>query len=185
VGADVGVGYSQVTADGSAINSTYFTSTGGKGGGFGVAVDASDDFFITGASGNPSNVQLLVAEFNPNVVQVYATRFALAAGDSIGRAIQVDDSGDAFVATVVDQGTGGNMTLAEIDPSGNFLLDQQGDAFGSNDDQNRGLALDTANNLAYMVGFTSSTDFNFTTGSYQPTYGGGPYDGVIIQDKLS
>jgi hypothetical protein len=89
------------------------------------------------------------------------------------------------VATIADEGSGGNMTLAEIDPSGNFLLDQQGDAAGTKDDQNRGLALDTSNNLAYMVGFTSSPDFSFTTGSYQPTYGGDPYDGVIVQDKLS
>jgi hypothetical protein len=185
VGADVGVGYSQVTADGSAINSTYFTSTGDKGGGFGVTVDASDNFYITGGVGNGNIVQLRVAEFNPNVVNIYATDFPMPGADWVGRAIQVDDSGNAFVATVLDQGTGGNMTLAEVDPSGNFLLDQQGDAAGSKDDQNRGLALDTANNLAYMVGFTSSPDFNFTTGSYQPTYGGDPYDGVIIQDKLS
>src|SRR5262249_45460101 len=97
-GSDVGVGYSQVTPDGSSINSTYFTptSTGGKGGGFGITVDALDDFYLTGAFGDTSSpyVQLIVAEFTSNVVQVYRTNFALmdANGvrnaDWIGRAIQ-------------------------------------------------------------------------------------------------
>ncbi|HLJ92131.1 MAG TPA: hypothetical protein VKU02_02955 [Gemmataceae bacterium] len=184
LGPDVGAGYAQVTLDGSSVNSTYFTSTGGKGGAFGVTVDASDDFYITGAVGNPTNVELLVAEFTPNVGQVYATGFRLSGVDWIGRSVQADGSGDAFVATVFDQGTGGNMMLVEVDPSGSSILDQQGDAYGSNDDQNRGLALDTTNNLAYMVGFTNSPDFNFTTGRFQSTYGGDPYDGVIIQDQL-
>lgn len=184
-GADVGAGYAQAAVDGSSTNSTYFTSTGGKGGGFGITVDASDNFYVTGAIGIQNSVQLLVAEFNANAGGVYATRFPLPGVDWTGRAIQVDGDGNAFVATVADQGTGGNMTLAEVDPSGFFILDQQGDAFGSNDDQNRGLALDTTNNVAYMVGFTSSPDFNFTTGSFQPKYGGDPYDGVIIKDRLS
>jgi hypothetical protein len=33
--------------------------------------------------------------------------------------------------------------------------------------------------------FTNSPDFNFTSGSFQSTYGGDPYDGVVIQEQLS
>src|SRR5262249_2920160 len=142
LGPDVGVGYSQITADGSSINSTYFASTGGKGGGFGVTVDAFDDFYIIGGIGGGSNVQLVIAEFNPSVTQIFANRYAAAGTDVIGRAIQLDASGDAFVATVSDQGGGGNMLLVEVDGFSGLLLDQQGDAYGSNDDQNRGLAVD-------------------------------------------
>jgi hypothetical protein len=61
-----------------------------------------------------------------------------------------------------------------------------GSAFGSNDDQLRGMVLDPADSALYMAGFTNSPDFGqvagqtFTNGVFQPTYGGDPYDGVVV-----
>jgi len=104
--------------------------------------------------------------------------------DWIGRGIQVDDPGNAYMATVIDNGGGGNMALFEVGPTGGTGLDRQGNAFGAKDDQNRGLVLDTTNGVVYMVGFTNSPALNLTASSIQPAYGGDPYDGVIIQDRL-
>jgi hypothetical protein len=143
-----------------------------------------------GQGASPFTV-LVVAKFDINVSPQYQVGWSLTnstgvrIADWIGRGIQVDSSGDAYMATVVDNGGGGNMTLFAVGPAGRTSLERQGRAFGAKDDQNRGLALDTTNNVLYLAGFTNSSDFNFTSGSFQAVYGGDPYDGVVIQDQLS
>jgi hypothetical protein len=159
---------------------------------FGITVDAADNFYVTGAIGQGASpfTVLVVAKFDINLTPLYRVGWSVTdstgmrTADWIGRDIKIDSSGDAYMATVVDSGGGGNMLLFAVGPAGRTTVERQGDAYGANDDQNRGLALDTTNNLLYMVGFTNSPDFNFTSGSFQPTYGGDPYDGVVIQDQL-
>jgi hypothetical protein len=186
-------GWGQVTPDGSSLMAGAFDSLGPKAGMFGITVDASDNFYVTGAIGlgdSPFTV-LVVSKFNVNVNRQYAVGWSLTdssgvrIADWIGRGISVDSSGDAYMATVDDSGGGGNMLLFAVGPAGRTPLEVQGRAFGAKADQNRGLALDTSNNVLYMVGFTNSPDFNFTSGSFQSTYGGDPYDGVVIQDRLT
>jgi hypothetical protein len=160
---------------------------------FGITVDAADNFYVTGAIGQGASpfTVLVVAKFDSNLHPLYQVGWSWTNGsgvrtaDWIGRSIQVDGSGNAYMATVFDNGGGGNMTLYAVGPTGTMPIERQGRAFGSNDDQNRGLALDTTNNELYMVGFTNSPDFNFTSMSFQSAYGGDPYDGVVIQDRLS
>jgi hypothetical protein len=76
------------------------------------------------------------------------------------------------------------MQMFEVDPTGGMGLDRQSMAGGSKNDQNRSLVWDSTNNVAYMAGFTSSPDFTFTSGSAQPTYGGDPYDGIVVKEQL-
>jgi hypothetical protein len=64
-------------------------------------------------------------------------------------------------------------------------VEYNGTAFGALDDQNRGLVLDQTKGTLYLAGFTNSPDFNFTAGSFQSTFAGGPWDGVLIQYTVS
>lgn len=189
----------QVAPDGSLPHSATFQSIGPKSGTFGLTVDAADNFYITGGVLDPTTSPaevLLVAKFDGNFGQVYGWTYGFtnagngAPVDVVGRAIQVNDAGDAFMAVVRDGGTIGSggsgvfMKLFEVNPGGGNSLDNQQFAHGTGEDQNRALVLDKANSVLYMAGFTASTDFNLTAGSFQPTYGGGPYDGVLIQEQL-
>jgi hypothetical protein len=200
-GADNLPAFGQVAPDGTlpATQRAAFTSVGSRSGGFGITVDASDNFYLTGGiqpSGSPA-AQLLIAKYDVTFSQQWAFRYSFSdptSGnpvDVVGRGVKVDDAGDAFMACVRDGGTirsggsGVRMKLFEVDPTGGNSLDNQNRAAGTGDDENRALALDTTNSVLYMAGFTSSTDFNFTTGSFQSAYGGDPFDGILIQDQLT
>ncbi len=140
---------------------------------------------------------MLVAKYDANFTRQYGFTYRFndpgtgAQVEVVGRDIKVDSAGDAFMALVRDGGTissggtGVRMKLFEVSPDGATSLDNQNRAAGTGDDENRALALDTANSVVYMAGFTSSPDFNFTVGSFQPTYGGDPFDGILIQDQLT
>ena len=49
---------------------------------------------------------------------------------------------------------------------------------GSGDERGQSIVLDKSNN-AYITGFSSSNDYDITTGAYQTTFGGGMYDAVV------
>ena len=55
---------------------------------------------------------------------------------------------------------------------------------GSLDEFGRGISLDPSGN-AYVTGATFSLDFPTTSGSYQPSYGGGPYDAFVTKFSLA
>jgi hypothetical protein len=191
-GTDSFPGWGQVTPDGSSLQSGTYDSHGSKAGMFGISVDASDNFYVTGSLGQGASPfdLLVVAKFDSNLNPQYQIGWSdtdftgVRIADWIGRGIAVDSTGNAYMSTVNDHGGGGNMQLFVLGPNGRTPLERQGRAFGANDDQNRGLALDTNNNVLYMVGFTNSPDFNFTSASFQSAYGGDPYDGMVIQDRL-
>jgi hypothetical protein len=166
----------------------------------GITVDAADNFYAAGTlfDGDASGFAiLLVAKFDATVTQQYGRGWQLVningarVADWVPSDIKVDSSGDAFMATTANDGTGGNMELFEVDPTGAVRLNRDGSAYGSADDEARALALDTTNNLAYLVGWTNSPDFGqvmgqtLTTTAAQPNYGGDPSDGVVIQDHYS
>ncbi|HLJ96054.1 MAG TPA: hypothetical protein VKU02_22960 [Gemmataceae bacterium] len=195
-------GLAQAGPDGSLVHSgTFQTSLGPNSGSFGLTVDASDNFYLTGglATATSPKELLLIVKYDVNFTRQYAFTYQFndaATGvqvDAVGHAVVVDDSGDAFMAVARDGGklngggTGVFMKLFEVNPSGGSSLDNQQFARGTGEDQNRALALDKTNDVLYMAGFTSSADFspNLTIGSFQPTYGGDPYDGVLIQEQLS
>lgn len=192
-GGDSRPGWAQVTADGASLQAATFDSIGPKAGMFGITVDASDNFYVTGAIGQGASpfAVLVVAKFDSTLRPLYRVGWSqtdstgVRTADWIGRDIKIDGSGNAYMATVIDSGGGGNMTLFAVGPTGRDPIEMQGGAYGGKDDQNRAVALDTSDNLLYMVGFTNSPDFTFTSGGFQSTYGGDPYDGVVIQDQLS
>jgi hypothetical protein len=55
---------------------------------------------------------------------------------------------------------------------------------GSGDDEGYGIAVDGSGN-AYITGYTNSTDYAVTAGTFQTTYGGGSYDVFVTKLNAS
>jgi hypothetical protein len=195
---DAEPGVLQISPGGASMNWGYtFPSTGPNGSMNGVAVDASDNVYVTGGVGvsNPPLLDELVASFDSSGNQLAGIRIVIQdnqgnpSGQIIGHNLQVDNSangtfGNNVFTAVTDSGTDllGNIDFLVFDPGlTSIVQDEMGTAFGSNDDQNRGLVLDPTNSALYQAGFTNSPDFMpIKSNAFQPTYGGDPYDGVLI-----
>ncbi|MFH1319130.1 MAG: PKD domain-containing protein [Bacteroidota bacterium] len=123
------------------------------------------------------------------------------ASSEMGRDICVDDAGHIYVTghtpsstdfpitPDATQGTfgGGNYDgfVTKLNPAGNGSSDLVFSTFlgGSANDAGAGLVLDASGN-AYVTGFTSSTDFDITTGAFQTNFGGGPNDAFVTKISI-
>lgn len=114
-------------------------------------------------------------------VLTYST-FLGGSGNDSGYAIALDSAGDAFVtgstASSAFPTTGGQASLAggsdvfvtKLNPAGTALL-YSVYLGGGNLDRATGIAVDSSGDV-YLTGYTSSTDFPVTPGSYQQTNSG-------------
>jgi hypothetical protein len=177
----------QVNQTASALNwaSGFSNSKGPNGSDNAIFVDSMDNVYITGGIGvsNPPLVDELISSFDSFGNQLNGVRISAQGGGQFqGFSIQTDAAGNVFTG-ITDAGTDlvGNMAFLEVDATFSSIVEYTGNAFGALDDQNRGLALDQTNGTLYLAGFTNSPDFNFTAGSFQSTFAGGPWDGVLIQ----
>jgi hypothetical protein len=174
-----------------------FRSTGPNGTMNGVYVDSADNAFFTGGAGlsNPPNDDELIAGFSSSGTQIGGVSVSFTdnqgnRGQGIGYSVQTDSSGNVFTGitdTGPDPSLGGNIAFVKLDSGFTSILEGPGSpgsgdgtAFGSNDDELRGLVLDPTHGALYIAGYTNSPDFSNTTGSFQPTYGGDPFDGVVV-----
>jgi hypothetical protein len=111
-------------------------------------------------------------------------------------AIAVDSSGNAYIAGSQDIGQttfpttpgafqttygGGSSdaTVSKLNPSGTGLV-YSTFLGGSGSDIAFGIATDNVGN-AYVTGSTSSSNFPTTTGAFQTTVGGGPFDAFVTK----
>jgi hypothetical protein len=191
-------------AGNTLIYSTYLGGNGGDNG-FGIAVDASGNTYVTGYtySTNFPTVNPFQASYGGGT-DAFVTKFNSAGsgldystylgGSSVdaGNGIAVDVEGNAYVTgytysknfpTVNPyQATfGGGLYdafVTKLDAVGNaaFYSTYLG---GSGGDDGQGIAVDTAGN-AYVTGYTYSTNFP-TANPYQATFGGGNYDAFVTK----
>jgi uncharacterized protein (TIGR03437 family) len=185
----------KITPDGT--NLVYCAYIGGEGDdeARAIAVDSAGNAYVTGFTtsfGFPVTGGVLQATFAQGKQDAFVLKLA-AGGNSLayatylgggggeeGRAIAIDQSGDAFVTGVTNSlnfplttgayqrrflGGGYDGFVAMIGPTGRAL--GYSTLLGSSgDDEPAGIAVDSQGN-AYVTGYTTGSDFPTTSGAYQ------------------
>jgi Bacterial Ig-like domain (group 3)/Beta-propeller repeat/Dockerin type I domain len=178
---------------------SYSTFLGGNtyDAGTGIAVDGSDNAYVTGytlstdfptvtGAFQSSNVgyDAFVTELNPSgTALVYSTYLGGSSTDE-AYGIAVDGSGNAFVTGQTNStdfpttsgafqtSLGGNQNafVTELNASGSALV-YSTYLGGSSFDTGNGIAVDNSDN-AYVIGATLSNNFPTTSGAFQPNWSG-------------
>ncbi len=144
-----------------------------------------------------------ISKLNPQGTGLVYSTYLGGTGDDEGVRIAVDSSGEAYVAGFTDsldfptagplQGSNGGGTcgttaypdpcydafVAKLTASGSNLV-YSTYLGGTGDDFSTSIAVDSSGN-AYVGGLTSASDFPVTHGSFQASYGGGPFDGFVAK----
>jgi len=173
-----------------AVSLLYAGFLGGSGTdlGYGIAVDASGNAYVTGYTGSSNfpavvgpdlsfngGYDAFVAKVNPSGTALVYAGFLGGADWDGGWDIAVDSSGNAYVTggtyssdfpAVVGPDTShngsGDAFVAKVNPSGTALV-YAGFLGGSGDDLGYGIAVDSSGN-AYVTGETYSSDFPAVVG---------------------
>jgi hypothetical protein len=161
----------------------FFPSSGNKGNGYGMTVDAAGNaylgFTFMNAGDTISNLE--VARFDGSLNMTGAVPLTFGTMDGFGYGVQVDTFGLAYISRVGgDPIPGGNLGFSKVNLNQGTLVEDQGSAFGANDDEGRHLILDQFYKQIDLAGATNSTDFSNTMGSFQDHNEGG-YDGILVQ----
>jgi hypothetical protein len=190
---------SKLNPTGSALRYSTYIGTSGDDQGFGIAVDADGNAYLTGrtnASSFPTSVGAFDGTFNGGFSDAFVTKLNPAGsalvystylgGSAIdwGRAIAVDAAGSALVTGFTDAANfpttagafdatfngGFDAFVTRLNAGGSALLDS---TFlgGSGFDQAFGTALDAAGN-AYVTG-SAASDFPTSVGAFDRSGNGG------------
>jgi beta-propeller repeat-containing protein len=193
------------------VYSTYFGGSNGREQGFGIAVDATGNAYVSGATRSTDfpttmgafqttygggNVDAFVAKFNPpGSALVYSTYLGASGGDA-AFGIAVDAGGNAYVTGQTGStdfptttgafqptfgGGGLDAFVTKVNPLASGLV-YSTYLGGSGDDVGVGIAVDAMPSPnTYVTGFTGSTNFPTTTGAFQTTFGGGSEDAFVTK----
>jgi len=198
---------SKLNPAGSAL--VYSTYLGGTGSdyGYAIALDSSANAYVTGYTTSlnfpttsaafqqtPANsytsYDVFVSKLNSSGSTLGYSTYLGGSGTQVAYGIAVDSNGSAYLT---GYNYGGNFPTANPAQGQNAgyydafvsVLNPAGSALsfstylgGSQDDFGCGIALDPSGNV-YVTGATFSTDFPTTTGSFEPSYMGGPYDAFV------
>jgi hypothetical protein len=178
---------------------SYSTYLGGSRGGYGIAVDAAGNAYVTGQAGSanfpatPGAFQTVmpspygsgsVTKLNPTGTAVIYATYLGGTLETDAYAIAVDAAGNAYVVGraapnfPTTPGAFQTANKSAIPAYNAFVtkLNPTGSALvystylgGSMSDAANAIALDATGN-AYLTGFTSSSDFPTTPGDFQPIY---------------
>src|SRR5213078_311962 len=175
----------------------YSTYLGGSGvdDGFGIAVDALRNAYVTGFTGSTNfpttagafqttggdTVDAFVTKLNPTGTGLVYSTYLGGSSDDEGLAIAVDALGNAYVTGITFStnfpATAGafQTTLGGTEDAFVTTLNATGSLLvystylgGSDVDDGLGIAVDARGN-AYVTGFTGSTNFPTTAGAFQTT----------------
>lgn len=174
--------------------------------GYGIAVDGTGNAFVVGATGTPFPVTAnasqptpgggaegFLTKFDTAGLRVYSSYLGGFLEDVAAR-IAVDSAGQAVVTGYTESGNFPTLNASQSTKGGGrwdgFVtrFDTVGARIystflgGSADDFAFGVALDGIG-AAYVVGYTSSTNFPVLNPS-QPTFAGGTWDGFVTKFDL-
>jgi len=191
---------------------SYSTYIGGTGtdGAFGVAIDQYGNAYVTGFTSstnfptknpyqkaNAGGIDTFALKLNrTGTALVYSTYlggssteypFGMAV-DSLGEAYEVGNTGSAnfpvtagaFQTTCVSCALYPAVFLTKFSAAGNSLL-YSTFIGGSGDNRAFGITLDSAKN-AYIVGWTTSTDFPVSTNAFQTSYVAGAVSNAFVTE---
>jgi hypothetical protein len=190
-------------AGSALIFSTYLGGTGSDYG-YAIALDRSANAYLTGYTTSTNfpttsgafertfagGYDVFVTKLNSSGSTLGYSTYLGGSGTQVAYGIAVDSNGSAY-ATGYNYGGGfptANPVQAHnagiydafvsvLNPAGSSLLFSTY-LGGSQDDFGRGIALDSSGNV-YVTGATFSTDFPTTSGAFEPSYMGGPYDAFV------
>jgi hypothetical protein len=193
----------KVNASGSGLD--YSTYLGGSGNdyGNGIAVDSSENAYVTGYSNSTDfptasayqgshavGNDVFITKVNASGSGLDYSTYLGGSGNDVGNGIALDSSGNAYVtgetgstdfptASAYQGSSGGafsDVFITKVNASGSGL-DYSTYLGGSGAEEGNGIAVDSSGN-AYVTGNTYSTDFP-TASAYQGS-GGGIYKDVFI-----
>jgi len=203
-GGSVDAFVSKLNAAGSAlVYSTYLGEIDALGGGGGIAVDASGNTYVTGATASanfpttPGALQTafsgaedaFVSKLNAAGSALVYSTYLGGSGFSFGSAIAVDTFDNAYVTgfgsadfpvtpgafrTTPDGSE--NAFVSKLNGAGSALVYSTylgGVSYGT------GVAVDTSGS-AYVTGNVDSSNFPTTPGAFQSTYGGGDFGDAFV-----
>ena len=192
---------------GTALLYSSYLGGGGSDVGYGVAVDASGDAFVTGSTSSvnfPVSTGAYRGTYSGGTSDAFVTKLGPSGGTLLystylggsdqdqAYAIALDSKGDAYVAgETLSTNFPNTPALIQSAENGSFdgfvtVLNPAGTAAvystllgGTLDDYACGIAVDAAGN-AYVSGYTGSSNFPHTTGVLQPGSAGG-YDAFVTK----
>ncbi len=195
----------ELSSSGSTIIYSSYLGGGGADYGLGVAVDSSSDAYVTGSTQsvnfptqgplqatNQGSSDAFVAKVNFTGSQLLYSTYLGGTGPDVGQSIQIDSSGNAYVAGYTSstdfplqspvQGSNAgavNAFVSEINSAGSALTFST--YFGGNgSDRAYGLAL--ANGNIYIAGSSQSSVFPTTSNAFQ-TANQGQSDAFVAELK--
>jgi hypothetical protein len=190
---------SKLNRSGSALSYSTYLGGSTSDAGFGIALDASGNAYVTGFTFSndfpttPGAFQttlrgianVFVSKLNPTGSALSYSTYLGGTGKEEAYDIALDASGNAYVVGdtfsndfpttpgAFQTTYGGNQDafVSKLNPTGS-ALSYSTYLGGSGFDLGVGIALDASGN-AYLTGITGSSDFPTTSGAFQTTYGGG------------
>jgi Beta-propeller repeat/Abnormal spindle-like microcephaly-assoc'd, ASPM-SPD-2-Hydin len=197
---------SKISATGSTILYSTYIGGGDEDFGFGVAIDANANAYVTGLSYSPNFpvTGSALQSANGGAGDAFFTKINTGGGAFVystllggggldqGNGIAVDPNGNVYVAGesssvglfASPRPYGGNADafVAKFNPSltGATSLLYFTYLGGSLADAAKGVAIDTGGN-AYVTGSTVSADFPVVGAVFQPAYGGGNADAFVAE----
>jgi hypothetical protein len=197
---------SKMNASGTALVYSTFLGGSGLAEGFGIAVDAASNAYVTGENASSDfpttqgafqptfggNADAFVSKLNPSGAALVYSTFLGGSSFDEGLGIAVDAASNAYVTGGTDSSNfpttpgaiqptfrGGlqDAFVSKLNPSGAALV-YSTFLGGSTLDTGDDIAVDAAGS-AYVTGRTQSADFQTTPGAVQPTFRGGPQDAFV------
>ncbi len=190
----------KINAAGTAL--VYSTYLGGSSDdlGFGIAVDAAGNAYVTGETGstdfhgasssmiqssNGGGFDAFVAKINAGGTALVYSTYLGGSSDDLGFGIAADGAGNAYVTgyTLSTDFPGASSSMIQSSNGGGFdafvaKFNAGGTALvystylgGSGDDAGQGIAVDAAGH-AYVTGYTFSTNFPTTLLAFQSSNAG-------------